>query len=194
MCRCSDPDGGTSGNVCDDLPRACAECRDPTVRQACESAIKSVQDEGDQDKCQEWIDAWDSYKDSMCNSDGGYIGWDSGGEGECEYAGDYCPGGRCFEKVDTGDLFCAAECTTVGDACDLGGCYYTTDGPYCFEAGTKVPGETCGASAECIVGAVCLQADGPMMCWLVCAADEDCDEPAVCTDTGLGFSVCAVEE
>jgi hypothetical protein len=117
------------------------------------------------------------------------------GEGEaCAAEGDACTGGKCFKKTGTEDLFCAPECTTVGDACEGGGCYYTEGGNYCFEAGTKVVGETCGAAAECVVGVQCLDAGAGMVCWQVCAGDEDCTEPATCGETGLTFKVCQEAE
>ncbi|MBI5527073.1 MAG: hypothetical protein HY897_12125 [Deltaproteobacteria bacterium] len=120
----------------------------------------------------------------------------TGGEtpAKCAAAGDACETaagvkGKCLE-VTGSDPQCFGECTTVGDACDLGGCYYTADGNFCFEAGTKAAGEACGAAAECVVGVQCLD-QGGMFCWTVCTEDGDCTEPAVCTDTTLGFSVCA---
>ncbi|MBI5528954.1 MAG: hypothetical protein HY897_21715 [Deltaproteobacteria bacterium] len=193
MCRCSDADGGDGGNPCDALSGKCAECPDPQVQEACHNAIASLEDGGEEKACLDWIDAWDSYKDSICGggADGGG-GRDGGGDG-CEFAGDYCPGGRCFNRAGTEDLFCAAECYTVGDACEAGGCYYTVEGSYCFEAGYREVGEACNAASDCVVGATCLD-NGGMSCWLVCVADEDCDAPAVCTDTSLGFSVCFAEE
>ncbi|MBI5527072.1 MAG: hypothetical protein HY897_12120 [Deltaproteobacteria bacterium] len=51
---------------------------------------------------------------------------------------------------------------------------------------------TCSEACPCPVGVQCLD-NGGMFCWTVCTDDADCTEPAVCTDTTLGFSVCAEE-
>ncbi|MBI5529318.1 MAG: hypothetical protein HY897_23585 [Deltaproteobacteria bacterium] len=112
---------------------------------------------------------------------------------------DDCSGGKCFARTGQDEAWkCHASCPVIGSSClqrdgSEGACYYTSEGPFCFESGTKQAGEACGAAAECVVGVQCLD-NGGMFCWQVCAADEDCTEPAVCTDTGLGFSVCRVPQ
>jgi hypothetical protein len=141
--------------------------------------------------------------EQTCGADGWYLNCECRQKVDptvCMAEGDMCETassvtGTCFRKAGTYELFCAVECFTVGDACDLGGCYYAEQGNYCFEAGTKVVGKTCGAPAECVVGVQCLDAaDYGMFCWQVCVEDTDCTEPAICEDTGLGFSVCVAEE
>lgn len=111
----------------------------------------------------------------------------------CAKEGDACTGGKCFKTTGTEDISCAPECTTVGDDCTAGSCYYTATGNYCFATGTKAPGEACGAASECVGGSTCLDQDGAMNCYKVCADDAGCDA-ATCADSTLGFNVCVVEE
>lgn len=108
--------------------------------------------------------------------------------------GDPCSAGVCVMLGD--EPACAPECTIPGETCELsetaGACYNTgkPDRHACLDVGSKAKGEACAALNECAAGMACLSPEDPesFRCHEVC--NVDCAE-GTCTDTGLGFSVCA---
>lgn len=127
----------------------------------------------------------------------------------CEGKEDGDPCGEnasCSHDACNGTTTCLPNCgedvTGSYDGCDGDPCYSTANrSAYCyFPGGTAVAGDRCGNDVipgchiECVVGVQCLDDGSGMRCLTVCTDDADCVEPAVCTDTTLGFSVCVEEE
>jgi len=137
---------------------------------------------------------------------------DTGVGGECCDVYDGCKGkseldqcemwyggetGYCVPSPDPTWMECVPGCPRpeVGQLCEHGCCYIAgneNEFP-CGPLGTKLAGETCSAVNDCVCGAVCLERNGGALCWVVCTYGHEC-EMGSCTDTGLGFSVCAEEE
>lgn len=136
----------------------------------------------------------------LCITDGrneNYDGICQESPDECSEAQEYdsCIVGKCV-KVTDGSLECASECTGAGYMCDTGSCYLMgpADGVIlCRPPGTKAVGDTCGTATDCVAGAQCLEMKGGSNCYQVCWDQAECD-PAVCTDTELGFKVCVAPE
>ena len=126
------------------------------------------------------------------------LGCTSAGEGEvgdvCERGSDCLAGLGCYERSGRTPA-CMQRCAPAEmRVCDDGSvCTATTDGSgVCYLGGTLPLGEACAETVDCVVGAVCVEADGEARCRQACDLTmPSCVAGTACQALSNGAGYCA---
>ena len=137
------------------------------------------------------------------SDDQGPFGRNPDGSDGNSYIDPHCPEASTPPNDITCNVFengcIGTECCPAGSACypvvipPSGPCTTESYGAYCIQSGTGTQGASCGGSAECAGGFVCLITGANTQCAKMCDLEgsHNCPDGFVCEPIDIpGFSAC----